>query len=372
MRPKVLIAGRTRYRLPLEPSLRRKFDALERELELRVLGSAPRRAPTRNGVFRLARPCPARPLDGVAFYLALPFRIAREVRRFRPAAVLTQSPYEAAAALIGRRLAGRHPSVVVDVHGDWRTFTRLYGSPARRLLAPLADRLSAAALRRADAVRTVSPYTSALVRKAGVEPAAEFPAFMDLEPFLAPPRPLPERPTALFVGVLERYKNVDGLADMWHRAAPRVPQATLHIVGRGTLGRVVEELVSSLPSQTTWSQKLRTEEVVEAMDASTLVILPSRSEGMGRVIVEALLRGRAVVGSRVGGIPDLVEDGVTGVLVDPGDHDGFAEALVRLLSDRAEAERLARAARPSAERLLITPERYAASVRQLVDGAGAA
>src|SRR5690242_8396235 len=125
------MAGRTRYRLPLEPSLRRKFDALEDQVELRVLGSAPAGAPTGDGVFRLARPFPARPLDGASFYAALPFRLARELRRFPADAVLTQSPYEAAAALLARRLARSRSRVVVDVHGDWRTFTRLYGSPVR-------------------------------------------------------------------------------------------------------------------------------------------------------------------------------------------------------------------------------------------------
>ena len=361
------MAGRTRYRLPLDSSLRRKFDALEGELELRVLGSAPAGAPAANGVFRLARPFPARRLDGLSFYATLPFRVARELRRFPADAVLTQSPYEAAAALVGRRLARSSSRVVVDVHGDWRTFARLYGSPGRRLLAPLADRLSAIALRRADAVRTVSPYTSALVRRAGIQPAAEFPAFMDLDPFLAPPSPLPERPTALFVGVLERYKNVDGLVEIWRQAAPRVPEAALHIVGCGALEPLVEELVRSFPSQTTWSQRLRTEEVVAAMDAATLLVLPSRSEGMGRVVVEALLRGRPVVASRVGGIPDLVEDGANGLLFEPGDHAGFAEALVRMLSRRDEAERLAAAARPSGERLVAAPEEYAAAVRHLVE-----
>ncbi|HZC14006.1 MAG TPA: glycoside hydrolase family 15 protein, partial [Thermoleophilaceae bacterium] len=57
----------------------------------------------------------------------------------------------------------------------------------------------------------------------------------------------------------------------------------------------------------------------DALDASTLLVLPSRSEGMGRVIVEALCRGRPVVASRVGGIRDLVVDGENGILVEPGE-----------------------------------------------------
>src|SRR5205823_3819584 len=124
-----------------------------------------------------------------------------------------------------------------------RTSTRLYGAPARRLLGGVGDRVAAAALRRADVVRTVSPFTSRLVRELGVEPAATFPAFMDLEAFLErPPVPLPQQPVALFVGVLEPYKNVDGLAAAWRLAAPRLPGARLHLVGKGTRSNVVEAL----------------------------------------------------------------------------------------------------------------------------------
>jgi glycosyltransferase involved in cell wall biosynthesis len=95
-------------------------------------------------------------------------------------------------------------------------------------------------------------------------------------------------------------------------------------------------------------------------------VLPSRSEGMGRVIVEALCRGRAVIGTRVGGIPDLVDDGVNGLVVEPQDPEALSDALVRVLSDRRLAERLAGAARPSVEPWLATPEQYAERLRDLV------
>src|SRR5205823_15015570 len=96
-------------------------------------------------------------------------------------------------------------------------------------------------VRRADAVRTVSTQTSGLVRALGVEPAAVFPSYVDAEAFLErPPEPLPERPRAVFVGVLERYKAFDTLAEAWRLAAPRVPGATLHVVGDGSLRSSVE------------------------------------------------------------------------------------------------------------------------------------
>ena len=360
----MLFVSRTRYRLPPEPRVAAKFDALGQELDVRVLASAAPGSLTNDETFALVPPLRPRVLDGIAFWLALPWRTAGMLREFRPASILCQTPYDGAASLLARRLARVPARVVIEVHGDWRTSTRLYGSPARRVLARLGDSVAAAALRRADAVRTVSPFTARLVRELGVEPAGDFPAYMDLEPFVVPPQPLPEKPVALFVGVLEAYKNVDGLAAAWRLVAERVPEATLHLVGKGARTDVAEALVRDCGAR--WDRELSSAQVAAAMDAAWMLVLPSRSEGMGRVLVEAFCRGRGVVGTRAGSIPDLVTDGESGLLVEPDDPSALAEALVRALSDRALAERLGEAARGAARPWLQTPEEYAQRVRELV------
>jgi glycosyltransferase involved in cell wall biosynthesis len=74
-----------------------------------------------------------------------------------------------------------------------------------------------------------------------------------------------------------------------------------------------------------------------------------------------------VLGADVGGIRDLVVDGVNGLLVPPGDTAAIADALVRMLSNRELAERLAAGARSSAQAWLQTPDDYARSVRRLVE-----
>ncbi|MFL5929559.1 MAG: glycosyltransferase family 4 protein [Gaiellaceae bacterium] len=368
-KPRALLVGRTRYHLPLNPSLRPKFDALMSSLDLKVLASAARTPPvSEQDTFLLVPPLRPKLLDGVAFYALLPIRVARYLREHEPDAVITQSAYEAAAVLAARVLARRRTPVVLEVHGDWRTATRLYGSRLRTLLSPAADAVSRYAVRHADAVRTVSPYTTALVREQGVTPADSFPAYMDLFPFLErPPAPLPEHPVALFIGVLEAYKNIDGLADAWRIAAPQLPDAKLVLVGSGSRTDVVEKLLDDLPEQTTWHPRLPAPEVARALDDATVLLLPSRSEGLGRVIIEALCRGRPVIGSRVGGIADLLEDGVNGVLVDPGDTPALADALVRVLSNRSLVERLAQAARTSVDPWLLTPDDYADRTRELVE-----
>ena len=361
MKPRVLFVSR-RIDLPLSPSLERKWNAVGDELDYRVLAAGA----GGNGTFHLVRELPA--LDGPAFFAALPARIARQLRDFRPHAVLAQGAHEAAAALTARRLANVGTAVIVDLHGDWRAPTRLYGSRLRGLLNPLADRTALAALRNADGIRTVTGYTTDLVRGLGLEPADEFPAYMDFDSFLQQrPQPLPEQPQALFVGVLERYKNVDGLADAWRRAAPRIPGAHLRLVGAGRLQPAVEQLVRDVPGQTSWTPRLSQLEVSATLDDSTLLVLPSRSEGMGRVVIEAFCRGRPVVGSRVGGIPDLVQDGRNGLLVEAGDPKALADALVRVLSDRELAERLGAGAEASASMWTISPEEFASRVRALVE-----
>ena len=361
---RVLLVGRSRYALPLSESLGKKFDALSAQLQLRVLaagtGSDPR--------FRLHLPLAPRALDGLAFYALLPWRIARELRQFRPDAVLAQSPFETAAALLARRLARADVPVVVELHGDPSSFARLYGSPLRRVLAPALDRLAAWTIRKADAVRALSPFTVGLARAQGVEPAAVFTTYTDLSAFSEPPaQPLPERPTAVFVGVLERYKNVDGIAAAWRLAAPRLPGARLVLVGDGRLAEPFTRLVADLPEQTEWTRRLDPAGVRRALDDAWVLLLPSRSEGTPRVILEALCRGRAVIGGRVGGIPDVVEDGSNGLLVDPEDPTGIAAALVRALSDRALAERLGAQALSDSARWRYTADEYADSVAALVE-----
>jgi len=367
MKPRVLLVSRERIRLPLAAAQERKWEAITSVFESRALAAAPSGSPTRDGIFRLVAPYRPRILDGVLFYVSLPVRIARELRAFRPQAAVVQGVHEAAAFLVARRLVRSKARLVLDVQGDWHEATRLYGSPLRRLLNPVNDALPRIVVPRADAVKTVSTQTTVLVRALGVEPAAVFPAYVDADAFLArPPAPLPDRPTAVFVGVLERYKAVDTLVSAWRDFARAVPGAVLHLVGDGTLRELVRALVAELPEQTAWTPRLDADEVARAMDESWLVCLPSRSEGLPRVALEAECRGRAVIGGDRAGIPDVVSDGENGLLVDPDDPAALRDALVHVLSDRAEAKRLGANARRTGEAWVVSPAQYGERLDRLV------
>lgn len=365
MKPRLLLVGRRRYKLPLPPSEQLKFDAMAGALDMHVLASAAAGSPLRDETFTLVPQLRPRLLDGLFFHASLPFRIRRLLREFDPDAVLVQGAHDAAAAVVARRLSRSRAKVILDVHGDWRTATRLYGSRARRILNPLADRIAAWAVRRVDAVRTVSDFTTGMVRELGVEPAATFPAFMDLDPFLGPPLPLPERPVALFVGALELYKGLDLLVDAWPRVAEQVPGASLRLIGAGAREDLARTLVERGPN-VSWESVLAPEEIADEFDAATCLVLPSRREGMGRVVVEAFCRGRAVAGARGGGIEDLVRDGENGLLFLSDDVGDLERALVQILSSRELASRLGLVAKADAKEWYAAPEEYAARVRDLV------
>ena len=369
MKPRVLFVGRTRYRLPLPSWLERKWSAVGDELDYRVLASAADGARS-GGRFELIRRAPAG--DGLAFYMRLPFRVRRAIRRFRPEAIVAEDPRTATLVMLGRRLAGGpRAKVICEVHGDWRHSTRLYGAGGRRLLTPLVDRLDSYGVRHADAVRALSLYTATLVQaERGRLPEAVFPTYTDLSVFTERGlRPLPEVPTALFVGVLERYKNVDGLAAAWRRVADRLPEARLVVVGKGPMRSDVEALAAELPDRVELVEELPPEGVSAALDDATLLVLPSRHEGLGRVVIEAFARGRGVVASRAGGVLDLVEDGVHGLLVDPEDTVGLADALVTVLGRPEVAARLGKAASARFADWHQTAEEFAVQTRNLVDAA---
>ena len=146
---------------------------------------------------------------------------------------------------------------------------------------------------------------------------ASFVAYVDLSAFTAKPvAPLPEQPTALFVGMLEAYKNIDGLVAAWRLVVRELPDARLVIVGKGARRALVDELVADLPDNVEYVEQLAPELVAERMDAATMLLLPSRSEGLPRVVIESFARGRGLVASRAGGIPDAARHEEEALLVE--------------------------------------------------------
>ncbi len=360
MTPRVLFVGRGRLSLPLAPWLQRKWDALSEVLDLRVLNAG-----TGSGDPRFT----LLPDGAAAFYPRLPFAVARSLRGFPADVVVASDPYVGEAARAGRKLARSHARLVVEVHGDPRTFTRAYGSPARRLLSTPADAVARSGIRHADATRALSAFTSSLVAEVTGHPAtACFPTYSDLSAFHDPPLvPVPAAERIVFVGALEAYKNVDGLAAAWRRVAERHPGALLTVVGRGSRREVIDRLVADLPAQVEHRLELPPEAVAGQLDAARALVLPSYPEGLGRVVLEAFARGRMVIGTNGGGIPDMATDGVDALLIPRADTAALVTAIEQVLDDRELAVRLGAAAHETYARWHQTVTDFAAAYRALVD-----
>jgi glycosyltransferase involved in cell wall biosynthesis len=86
----------------------------------------------------------------------------------------------------------------------------------------------------------------------------------------------------------------------------------------------------------------------DAMEAAQIVCVPSRNESFGRVFVEAWSKGKPVIGARIPAVEEVIRDGITGLLVEPGSAPSLASALERLLRDRELAARLGEQGRRAA------------------------
>lgn len=361
-RPRVLFLSRGRIELPLAPWLARKWEALEGVFDVRALNAGSGEDDER---FKLL------PERSWLFYPSLPFEVLRELRAHPADAVIASDPYVGQAGLVGRRLARSEAKVIVELHGDPATFSRLYGSDYRRAIARISDEVARRALRHADATRAVSSFTARLVEEVrGVPPTATFLAYSDLSAFSnAEPALIPHEKSIVFVGALEPYKNVDGLAAAWRRIVAESPDSRLTIVGRGSRLGVVEQLVRDLPTSVSHYPELSPPDVAHAIDDARALVLPSYPEGLGRVVLEAFARGRPVVGTDGGGIPDMVANERNGLLFPPNDIDALVIALRRMLDDRPLVERLGAAARETYDQWHQTPADFARAYADLVERA---
>ena len=154
----------------------------------------------------------------------------------------------------------------------------------------------------------------------------------------AGPEPLPyegKSARLLAIGRLIPIKGLDVLLEAFALARARIPSLTLEIAGDGALR---EQLEAMAGDGVTFLG--RVDPIGPAIERAAVVVVPSRGEGFGMVALEAMERGRAVIASTVGGLPELVVPGETGVLVPVESVDALAEAIVELCSDLDRARAL--------------------------------
>lgn len=142
-------------------------------------------------------------------------------------------------------------------------------------------------------------------------------------------------PRVLFVGRIERAKGVYDLLEAWVGVLAHHPNARLTMVGEDrTNGAFVQQAESlGISASLSLTGPLPGHHVADMMRQSRLFCLPSHKEGTPVCVMEALACGLPIVATGVGGIPDIMEHGKTGIILERGDIEGLTNALVSLLSD---------------------------------------
>ena len=190
--------------------------------------------------------------------------------------------------------------------------------------------------RHVDTFVPVSSVVAVRTGLAGKSLHTVIPNFVPDDLLVEDAAPSPDGPI-VFVGDLSRDKGIEVLIEA-HRRLGGIPQLVL-------AGRVLDDTPLRLPDQVEWRGLLDHASVIDLMQTSCLVVVPSIvPDCCPTVVLEAMAVGRPVVAAASGGIVDLVDDGVTGLLVAPGDPAALSAALSTVVKDRETAAAMGRMA----------------------------
>src|SRR5207302_1237241 len=268
------------------------------------------------------------------------FALWRMLCRVRPEVVHTHTSKAGSVGRLAAWLAGI-PVVIHTPHGHlfYGYYGRFLSSLVcfgERFLARLTDRIVTLTDRGAEEhVRYKIAGQQKFVTIHGGNSLAPFRSMRVNATFKRRELGLP--PEGPIIGTVGRLVPIKG--HTWLiRAVPRVlaefPQACVVLIGDGPLRGELKELTAELGISPHVVFLGTRHDIPECLTALDLFVLPSLNEGMGRALVEAMAVGCPVVATCVGGIPDVVTDGATGLLVPPRDDRALADAILTLLRDR--------------------------------------
>jgi len=262
---------------------------------------------------------------------------------------------ENAFAFLPRHLPGRR---VLRMHGGHHFFSTCLGERPRAWRSWLERRSFARADYLCGVSRFVAEETRRLLRLGSV-PIEILPNPVDTKKF----RPMPEVSIVpgliVFVGTLCEKKGIRQLVLGMPEIIAAMPNVRLVVYGRDTTdpgtGRSYREgLEAAVPApvrqRITFQDHVDNAKLPAALAAAGVLVYPSHMESQGIVVIEGMAMGKPVVASKTGPGPEIIEDGVSGLLCDPHDPHSIAQAVIRLLKDRDLASRLGLAARQRALR----------------------
>ncbi len=269
---------------------------------------------------------------------SLIIRLARLFRELRPGVVHSHDNRSLLYAAPAARLAGV-PRRIHTRHG------RSVGATPRqirmvRLVSGLVHRFVC-----------VSGDVEALSIAEGIRPSRLLTIRngIDLERF-AFTGPAPDGPVVT-VSRLSPEKGVDNIVRAAAIAIRQNPELRIEVAGDGPCLPEVRQMIAELGLEGQVSLLGTVRDVPSLLARAGLFVLPSRSEGVSLTLLEAMARGLPVVATKVGGTPEVVVDGETGILVPPEDPQALAEAIIRVRGDHEAARRMGEVGRRRVERL---------------------
>ncbi|RPI55804.1 MAG: glycosyltransferase [Acidobacteria bacterium] len=245
-------------------------------------------------------------------------------------------------------------------------------------LTPMQKRVQRFVCRFADCVLVNATAVKAWLVSEGYDPSTiiVIPNGVELNRFDALPEPgrirfelgVPDgAPLVMVVSRLTRQKGLEQFLEAAGLLAARFPTARFAVVGYAhPAEQDYENTLKAMAGRLGLTDRViftgLRQDVPALLAAATISVMPSLNEALSNVLLESMAAGAAVVATRVGGTPEAIMDGVTGLLVEPGDASALAESIARLVRDPALARRLGRAARRhiedrySVERMVFATE----------------
>jgi glycosyltransferase involved in cell wall biosynthesis len=289
------------------------------------------------------------------------WRLSRLFNRTRPDVVHAHDPHAVAMAALGLSMSTLDPPPVLVA--SRRVDFRLKKNSFSRWKYRQVDAFVCASAAIADLLAKdgVSPSRIVTIHEGiDVERIARTePASVHAELWLPA-----HAPVVGSIGALVEHKGHRHLIDAAAIVVRQVPDARFVVFGEGPLRPALEQQIRHLHLEKHIFLPGFRPDVIAFLKRFDLFVMCSEMEGLGTSILDAMAAGRAVVGTRTGGIPEVVDDGVTGILVPPSDPQALAVAISMLLDDPAARERMG-AAGWTRVRERFTMERMVEDTRRL-------
>lgn len=281
--------------------------------------------------------------------------------------IIAQSPsFEGVISVLLKKIT--KIKLIIEVHGDWIESPFLYHKfKFENIIKKILVSFGKFSLKNANKIRVISSSTDNLVYEISSRKGDFiFPTFTDVDLFLKE-NDISWENRILYVGVLYRLKGVHFLLKAFKKIQDKHFDFKLILIGDGPYKKELVDLIEKENIKNVeFLGKLNAEDVRDQMKICNVLVLPSLSEGLGRVLIEAGALSKPLIGTNIGGIPDIIKDNENGFLFESANVDDLAEKLDLLISDLDKSKEFGQKSRKFIENKFST-ENYFSSFFKMIN-----